>query len=72
MKPIPKWKMAVMIWLGIYPIITTLILLLFPFMQAHDWPFPPRTLVLTLLAVPLMVFVAMPVLQKLLGKWLIK
>jgi len=72
MKPIPKWKMAVMIWLGIYPLITLIILLVFPFMQEHNWPLPLRTLVVTMFAVPLMVYLVLPFLQKLLKAWLHK
>jgi antibiotic biosynthesis monooxygenase (ABM) superfamily enzyme len=70
MKPPPKWKMAVMIWMGIYPTITLLAFLFFPFMAAHNWPLPFRTLLLTLIAVPVMVFIAIPLLQKALKKWL--
>jgi antibiotic biosynthesis monooxygenase (ABM) superfamily enzyme len=70
MKTIPKWKMAVMIWLGIYPTITLLIYLLFPYMT--DWPFFLRTLALTLIAVPVMVFFVLPLIQKLLKNWLMK
>jgi antibiotic biosynthesis monooxygenase (ABM) superfamily enzyme len=62
--------MAVLIWLGIYPIITLLVFVLFPFMDKHHWPLPLRTLLLTLLAVPLMTFVALPLLQKWLKDWL--
>ncbi len=69
MKP-PRWKMAVIIWLGIYPVITILVYLLFPFMARHNWPLPLRTLLLTLIAVPLMAFVVLPFLQKLLKNWL--
>lgn len=66
----PRWKTAVLIWLGIYPTITTIIWLLSPFIA--DFPLPVKTLCLTLLAVPVMVWVMLPVLQKLLRGWLIK
>jgi antibiotic biosynthesis monooxygenase (ABM) superfamily enzyme len=70
MKQPPKWKMAVLIWLGIYPTITLLVLLLFPYMAAHNWPLALRTLALTLIAVPIMTYVAIPLLQKILKGWL--
>jgi uncharacterized protein len=70
MNPIPKWKMAVMIWLGIYPIITALIYVIFPL--TNGWPIPLRTLAMTLVAVPIMVFLVLPPIQKLLKHWLMK
>lgn len=72
MKPVPKWKMAVMIWLGIYPVITLVIMLVFPYMNENHWPIPLRTLAITLMVVPLMTFVMLPFLQKLLKSWLQK
>jgi antibiotic biosynthesis monooxygenase (ABM) superfamily enzyme len=68
MKSIPKWKMAVLIWLGIYPTITTLLIFIMPL--TTNWPLPLRTLLLTVIAVPLMVFLILPLLQKLLKNWL--
>jgi len=70
MKP-KKWKMAILIWIAIYPTIT-LIFLFFgkDLLQIH--PLPLRTLVLTLVVVPLMTYILIPFLQKLLGNWLNK
>ncbi|MDL5049873.1 hypothetical protein QQ054_28070 [Oscillatoria amoena NRMC-F 0135] len=71
MKPPKKWKMAILIWIAIYPIITLMFTFLGPvFMQIN--PLPLRTLLITVIAVPLMVFVAIPLLQKLMAKWLYK
>lgn len=71
MKPPKKWKMAIIIWIAIYPTITILFTLLGkPLMQIN--PLPLRTLAITLLVVPLMVFVLIPILQKIFGKWLLK
>jgi antibiotic biosynthesis monooxygenase (ABM) superfamily enzyme len=70
MKTIPKWKMAVMIWLGIYPTITVMIYIIFPLTEG--WPIPLRTLAMTLVVVPIMVFIVLPFLQKLLRNWLTK
>lgn len=69
MKPPKRWKMAVLIWLAIYPTIT-LTLYLFGGQFALIDPLPLRTLVLTAVIVPLMVFVLIPLLQKLFAGWL--
>lgn len=71
MQPPKKWKMAILIWIAIYPTITILFTLLGPQLMKISF-LPLRTLVLTLIVVPLMVFVLIPLLQKLLGKWLQK
>lgn len=68
MKPPPKWKIAVLIWLAIYPSITLLFLLVGK--QLWLIPLPLRTLTITLILVPLMVFVLLPALQKLFSGWL--
>ena len=70
MKPPPKWKIAVLIWLAIYPSITLLFLLVGE--QLLLIPLPFRTLAITLVLVPLMVFVLLPALQKLFSGWLQK
>jgi antibiotic biosynthesis monooxygenase (ABM) superfamily enzyme len=71
MKPPKKWKMAIVIWIAIYPTIT----ILFAVFGQHFLlinPLPLRTLVITLMVVPLMVFVILPNVQKAMGKWLQK
>ena len=69
-RPPPKWKTALLIWLAIYPSITLLVL----FFGQHlaQLPLMLRTLVMTAILVPLMVFVLLPWLQKLFGTWLRK
>ncbi len=65
----PRYKIAVLTWIALYPTITFfswLLTLLRPF----DPPLPLRTLVLTALLVPAMVFVLMPALTRLLEPWL--
>ena len=66
--PPPRHRMAVIVWLAIYPTITLLLAL--GGSAIAEWPLPVRTLALTLIAVPLMVFVLLPRLQKLLSPWL--
>lgn len=65
-----KWKMALLIWFFIYPVITILFYLLSPIMS--DWPPFLRTLLLTLILVPLMVFVALPFIHKKFFAWIRK
>jgi antibiotic biosynthesis monooxygenase (ABM) superfamily enzyme len=69
---IARWerslRRAASVWLAIYPTITLLLELGGPLI--NDWPLPLRTLALTAVAVPTMVFVLLPALQRLLGGWL--
>lgn len=70
MKQPPKWKFAVMVWIAIYPSITLVSLLIGDYIKS--FPLPIRTLIMTGILVPLMVFVLLPLLRKLLGNWLTK
>jgi antibiotic biosynthesis monooxygenase (ABM) superfamily enzyme len=69
-RPPPKWKTALLIWLAIYPSITLLVFFFGPYLA--QLPLMLRTLVMTAILVPLMVFVLLPPLQKLFGSWLRK
>jgi antibiotic biosynthesis monooxygenase (ABM) superfamily enzyme len=69
MKPPKKWKMAIVVWLAIYPLITIVFLLFGKYLIQIN-PIPLRTLIMTLILVPLMVFLVMPLIQKLLKNWL--
>lgn len=64
----PRYKQALVVWLAIYPTIT-LLQLTFGSTLAQ-LPIPLRTLVLTGVLVPLMVFVLVPTLNRLLARWL--
>jgi antibiotic biosynthesis monooxygenase (ABM) superfamily enzyme len=70
MKQPPKWKFAVMVWLAIYPTITVVSFLIGDNMKS--WPLPLKTLCMTGILVPTMVFVLLPLLRKLLHNWLNK
>jgi len=61
-------KMAVLTWLVVYPLITVLILILEPLIRGL--PVPVRTLFLTLIMVPCMVYVAMPAAKNRFKRWL--
>jgi antibiotic biosynthesis monooxygenase (ABM) superfamily enzyme len=64
----PRWKTAVLVWLAIYPTITLVLWLAGPRMA--DWPLALRTLAITAVVVPLMVYLLMPAFQRLLRPWL--
>jgi uncharacterized protein len=63
----PRWKTAVVVWLAIYPVLTIVLWLAGP--TIRDWPVAPRTLALTVVIVPLMVYVLIPGIQRLLAPW---
>ncbi|WZH52521.1 MAG: hypothetical protein PIR53_00625 [Nocardioides alkalitolerans] len=67
-RPPRRWKTAVASWLAVYPLITLLLWLLRPLVG--NQALPVQTLVLTLLMVPLSTFVTMPLVARLLGRWL--
>ncbi len=66
-----KWKMAILIWIAIYPTVT-LIAILFGNLLEKINPLPLRTLASTLIIVPIAVYVIVPALQKVLYSWLNK
>jgi len=70
MKQPPKWKFAVMVWIAIYPTITIVTLLIGDYIK--NLPLPLKTLIMTGILVPFMVFVLLPFLGKILGNWLKK
>jgi antibiotic biosynthesis monooxygenase (ABM) superfamily enzyme len=63
-------KRTFLIWLAIYPLVTLLFYLLGGFLA--PLPLPLRTLILTLIAVPLMAYVLLPFYFKVFNKWLNK
>jgi antibiotic biosynthesis monooxygenase (ABM) superfamily enzyme len=70
MKQTPKWKFSIMVWVAIYPAITLLTYLIGDIIK--NLPLPIKTLIMTGILVPLMVFVLLPILRKLMGNWLNK
>lgn len=59
-----------MVWFAIYPAITLLTYLIGDLIK--KLPLPLKTLIMTGILVPLMVFVLLPLLRKILGNWLNK
>ncbi len=66
--PPPRYKMAVVTWLAVFPTITAIFLLLSPVLNAL--PLLLRTLLLTLIMVTLMTYVVMPRMTRLFSFWL--
>jgi len=59
-----------MVWLAIYPTITLVTFLIGDYIK--NLPLPLKTLLLTGILVPTMVFILLPFLRKILGNWLNK
>jgi len=67
-KPPPRAKTAVVMWVSVYPTITALLWLLWPVVQGL--PLPVRTLILSVVMVPLMVWLIVPWVTARLAPWL--
>ena len=63
-----KHKLAILTWCILYPMITVLLTALDPFLR--DAAIPIRTLVVTLIIVPAMVYGALPFATSRLRSWL--
>ena len=63
-----KLKTAIITWIAVYPLITTLLYFFEPILS--QWPMPLRTLFLTAVLVPTMDLWAMPHAKKLFQKFL--
>ena len=66
--PPPRWKVAVVTWLGIFPTVLLLFVTVVPWLAA--WPLVPRTMVVTALVVLIMTWVVAPRLTRWLRPWL--
>jgi antibiotic biosynthesis monooxygenase (ABM) superfamily enzyme len=64
----PRWKVAVVTWLGICPTVYVLFLLTGDLLKS--WSLLPRTVLLTLAVVVSMTWVVAPQLTRLLRPWL--
>ncbi|MEY4460930.1 MAG: hypothetical protein RL429_919 [Bacteroidota bacterium] len=64
-----KWKMILLNWIFVYPLINLLIPIVFPLTEG--WPMLARTLVLTAILVPAMA-VLLPKLHQRFAVWLRK
>jgi uncharacterized protein len=66
--PPPPYKMALLTWITIFPLITGVIVVLGPLIK--DLPLVPRLGITTAITVPLMTWVVMPRVTRLLRGWL--
>ncbi|MDQ4073385.1 MAG: hypothetical protein M3162_03670, partial [Thermoproteota archaeon] len=64
---IPKWKRAVISWIGIFPLITFLVYLIGTW--TANLPFFVDTLIITSISVPLMTYVITPTIEHILKNW---
>ena len=66
--PPPPYKMALLTWITIFPLITAVIVALGPLIK--DLPLVPRLGITTAITVPLMTWVVMPRVTRFLRRWL--
>lgn len=64
----PRYKLALLSWVGAYAAITLILAVLGPTMA--PWPLPLRTLLLSVLMVAAMTWLVMPSLTRLFRGWL--
>ena len=64
----PRWKIAVVTWLGICPTVYLAFLLTWPYIAS--WPLLPRVMLLTVIVVATMTWLVAPVLTRLFRPWL--
>lgn len=64
----PKWKMAILSWLTIFPTLTTFLMLTSPYLQ--DLHLVGRIFINTVLIAPLMTWVLMPAMARIFRRWL--
>lgn len=64
----PRWKVATVTWLGIFPTVLLLFMTVAPLLA--DWHLVPRVMVITLLVVLIMTWVVAPRLTRWLHPWL--
>jgi antibiotic biosynthesis monooxygenase (ABM) superfamily enzyme len=70
MKQLKKWKMALLVWLVIYPTISVISIVLGPWLV--QFPVLVRTFIMSVILVPFMIFIAMPQITIVFKKWLTK
>jgi antibiotic biosynthesis monooxygenase (ABM) superfamily enzyme len=66
----PRYKLALITWIGAYSIITLILALLGPAMS--EWPLPLRTLLLSVIMVVTLTWLVIPALTRLFRAWLVR
>jgi antibiotic biosynthesis monooxygenase (ABM) superfamily enzyme len=64
----PRWKMVIVTFSAVYPL--SLILQITVVQSSQSWPLPLRALTFPLIVVPLLTYLLMPALSRLLRRWL--
>jgi uncharacterized protein len=64
----PRWKMAFVSWMAVFPLALLFNLLVLPLVR--DWPTVARVVLLSVCLVTLMTWVALPNLTRLFSRWL--
>jgi len=64
----PRYKLALLTWVGAYAVITTILAVLGPFVAA--WPLPLQTLLISVLMVLTLTWLVIPTLTRLFRGWL--
>jgi antibiotic biosynthesis monooxygenase (ABM) superfamily enzyme len=64
----PKYKMAFLVWLGVFTLVTLFSYLVGPLIQG--WPLMGRILATTLFVVPTLTYFVLPFLTRLFSRWL--
>lgn len=67
-RPLPRYKMAVLTWIAIFPLVTVMLLVLQP--PLSILPFPVPIMIMTALLTVLMTYLVMPRLTRLCARWL--
>jgi antibiotic biosynthesis monooxygenase (ABM) superfamily enzyme len=64
----PKYKMAMLVWLGVFTLVTLFSYLVGPLIAG--WPQLARILATTLFVVPVLTYLVLPFLTRLFSRWL--
>lgn len=64
----PRYKRAITIWIALYPAVVIALSLLRPIVG--EWPIPLQALALTAVIIPAAIWVLIPLVQRVLHRWL--
>lgn len=64
----PRWKQSLLIWMAFFPL--NLLATVTVGTLIHDWPVVPRVLALTVMLTPIMTYLVLPNMTKVLSPWL--
>jgi len=64
----PRYKQALITWIGVYPTLTVTLAVLGPTMQS--WPLPLRALLVSVVMVIALTWLILPLLMAVFGSWM--